>query len=278
MPAERESVMGIGIAAPGPLNPETGIIIESENLPGWENVPLVDLLHQSFQRPVFLGNDANAAALGEALCGAARGCRHVVYLTVGTGIGGGFIVDGRLLNGQAGMASEVGFMLLHVDHAPRNLQDEASGPALERHARDRIAGGASTLILDLVDGDLAAIDSHVVGQAAQQGDPLALELVTRAGHLIGLSASNLVHLFNPQVIVIGGGVSQLGDLLLDPIRAAVREFCIPAYWERLRIEPAALGENAGVVGAGALVVTAGGTDIAAAHQQFAQAGEKSSCS
>lgn len=255
------ALTGIGIAAPGPLNPVTGVIVDAENLPGAAGTPVAALLRETFGVPVYLGNDANAAALGETMLGAARGCRHVVYITIGTGIGGGVIVDGRLLNGQDGMAAEIGFMLIVTDGLPKNLQDRAAGPVLARQARERIEQGERSLLSELVGGQLAQIDTAMVGRAAQMGDALALDIVTTAGRLIGMGAANLVHLFNPQMIVVGGGVSQMDDLILDPIRAAVQTYCIRPFWEHLRIVPAALGDNAGVVGAAALVVTEGGSGV-----------------
>lgn len=272
MPPDDTDVLGIGISAPGPLNPATGVIIDSENLPGWQNIPLVQLMRDAFGLPVYLGNDANVAALAETLRGAARGYRDVVYLTLSTGIGGGIMTDGRLLNGSAGMAAEVGFMLIVRDRLPHNLQDLAAGPAIAQQGRAAVAAGESALMRELAGGDVDRIDSAIVGQAAAGGDPVARRIIDEASRLIGMGAANLVHLFNPQIIVIGGGVSQIGEPLFAPIRAAVREFCIPPYWEHLQIVPAAFGENVGLVGAAALVVTAGGSDLDRPHSPSASGG------
>jgi glucokinase len=252
------SVTGIGVAAPGPLNPATGMLFSAGNLPGWENVPLAGLLQDTFHVPVYLSNDANAAAVAETMCGAARGCRNVIYLTLSTGIGSGIITDGRLLLGQQGIAAEAGFMLMLFGNTPSAWQDNASGPAIAEQARQRIAQGEQSLIRALANGEPERIDGQIIGQAARQGDALALDIVRRAGWLIGLGVANLVHLFNPQMVVLGGGVANMGELLFEPIRAAVREYCPPPYWEHLRITASELRDDAGLVGAAAAVFTSGG--------------------
>ncbi|HID85851.1 MAG TPA: ROK family protein [Anaerolineae bacterium] len=254
-------VVGIGIGAPGPLNPWTGVIHHAPNLPGWRDVPLRDIIQEEFQMPTFLGNDANVAALAEHRFGAGQGVDDLIYMTVSTGIGGGVIVGGQLLLGADGLAGEVGHMTLEP-HGPRCncgnigcLEALAAGPAIARDARQRIEEGARTAIVDLVGGDLSQVTAKVVGQAAQEGDELAIELIRRAGFYIGVGIVNLIHLFNPRLFVIGGGVSKVGDLLFDPIRAVVRERAMPAMRE-VRIVPATLGDDVGLLGAVALAMEA----------------------
>jgi glucokinase len=247
-------VIGVGVSSPGPLNPHTGVVLAPPNLPGWHNVPLAQRLRDALGYPVFIGNDANVAVLAEAARGAARGCQHAIYLTLSTGIGGGVLVDGRLLLGQEGFAAEVGHILMVVNDRVSSLEKEAAGPALARQARALIEQGRDSLLSELVQGDLSHIDSALIGQAAQQGDALAREIVERAGRIIGIGIVSLLHLFNPQVIVIGGGVSNLGDLLFVPMRAAVEAHVIDkGYLEGLRIERSALGDNVSLIGAAALV-------------------------
>lgn len=268
-PTDNHTIGGIGISAPGPLNPATGVIVDAENLPGFVDLPLTDILSAEFGVTAYLNNDANVAALAEALRGAAVGYRHVVYMTLSTGIGGGIISDGRLLLGADGMAAEIGFMLLRSKSGVGNLQDEASGPAMTHRARRRIETGTSSQIAALVKGDLSRINPAVIGQAAQMDDSLAQEIITETGRVIGMGAANLLHLFNPQILVLGGGVSNLGEQIFAPIRQSIQQHCIPAYWQNLRIEPAALGEDVGLVGAGALVITEGGcADIGAAGDKL----------
>lgn len=254
-----ESVLGIGVSSPGPLDPVTGVVLAPPNLPGWHHVPLAQRLNEAFRVPVYVGNDANVAVLAEVARGAARGCKHAIYVTLSTGIGGGVLIDGRLLLGHGGFAAEIGHMVMLINGHELRFEQAAAGPALAKQARERIEQGAESIISQLVQGDLSRIDSKIVGQAAAQGDALALEIVQRAGRLIGLGLTSLLHLFNPEIVVIGGGVSKMGSLLLDPMRAAIRESVIyEGYIDRLRIEMAALGEDVSIIGAAALVHTQGG--------------------
>ena len=252
-------VAGIGVSSPGPLDPQAGVVLAPPNLPDWHHVPLASLLRQRFAVPVWLGKDANVALLAEVARGAAQGCRDAIYITLSTGIGGGVLSDGRLLLGHGGLATEVGSMLLLVNGRATRLEAEAAGPALAQQARRRIAAGAESRMGALAGGDLACLDAALVGQAAQQGDALALELVQRAGMLIGLGLTSLLHLFNPQVLVIGGGVSQIGEALLGPMRATINRHVIyEGYTRELRIEMAALGADVSLVGAAVLVRSEGG--------------------
>lgn len=252
-PPEAE-VLGIGVSSPGPLDPYRGVVLAPPNLPDWHEVPLVGLLEARFGAPVRLGKDANVALLAEVAHGAARGCRHAIYLTLSTGIGAGILCDGRLLLGHGGLATEVGSMMLLVDGEARRLEMEAAGPALARQARGRLAAGEQSLLRAMADGDLERVDAAMVGQAAQRGDALALALLQRAGRLIGLGLTSLLHLFNPEVVVIGGGLSQVGAPLLEPMRDTVRREAIyEGYTRNLRIEAAALGADVSLVGAAALL-------------------------
>lgn len=255
------SAAGIGISAPGPLNPQTGVIVRPPNLPGWEDVPLGDILHQEFNVPVYVGNDANVAALAEAARGAAQGYRHVIYITVSTGIGSGIIIDGRMLLGREGLAAEAGHMVMIVEDRVSTLELEAAGPDMALQARRRIEAGERSSITEMVRDDLNLITGSHVGRAATKGDPLALSIVQRAGKLVGLGIVNLLHLFNPEIIVIGGGVSNLGDLMFKPMREAIEQYAIDdAYWRDLVITTPDLGEDVSVIGAAALVVTNGGVE------------------
>lgn len=258
-PQERTRVAGIGVSAPGPLNLATGVVVAPPNLHGWHNVPLRDILQEAFGVTVYVGNDANVAALAETARGAAHGFRHVIYITVSTGIGGGIITDGRLLLGKDGLAAEVGHMVMVVDGQVTTLEKEAAGPALARQARARLERGELSLIRELVKGDFSQISGKTVGRAAEAGDALALEVVRRGGRMVGLGIATLLHLFNPEIVVIGGGVSKLGELLFAPMREAYQQYTIDtAYWSDLRIERSVLGDDVSIVGAAALVVTHGG--------------------
>ena len=250
-----EGGMRIGLGAPGPLDPKRGLVIEAPNLPGWVNIPLRDRLEQHFECPVALGNDANLAGLGEWRHGAGRGAHNLLYLTLSTGIGGGVIVDNRLLVGAHGLAAELGHMTVRPDGPlcgcgqRGHLEAVASGPAIARRAHERLAAGEASALRAALDRD-RDITAEDVGRAALAGDPLAIAVVAEAGAAIGTHLANLLHVFNPEVIVLGGGVSQIGAPLFGPIEQALRENVMhPAYLEGLRLERAALGDDAGLIGA-----------------------------
>ena len=261
LPADIGQVSAVGVAAPGPLNPRRGIVREAPNLPGWKNVPLKELMEAEFGLPVVVGNDANLAALAEQRFGAGQGVADLIYITVSTGIGGGVIVDNRLLLGAQGLAGEVGHQTIEA-HGPRCkcgnigcLEALAAGPAIARRARELIRDGAGTAITDLVGGDLDKITAKVVNQAAQAGDPIAIEIFHQAGFYIGVGIVNLLHIFNPSLIVIGGSVTKAGNLLFEPIRATVRQRAMAShYWENTPIVPATLGDDVALLGAVALVL------------------------
>lgn len=261
MPAETGQVRGIGLSIPGPVNPFRGVVELGTNLAGWHDVHLGELLRQHFDRPIYLGNDANVAVLAEATRGAATGCRHVIFLTISTGIGSGMIVDGRMLLGSEGIGAEAGHMILVVDGQVSTLEKEAAGPALARRARAAIEAGEATSIREMVHGQLDQISGKTVGQAAMAGDALALRIVQRAGHMLGYGVITLLQIFNPEIVVFGGGVTTVGELLFAPMREAIEKHSIDrAYHRSLRYERAALGENVSLIGAGALVITRGGVE------------------
>jgi glucokinase len=223
---------------------------------------------------VYLGNDANVAALAEVVRGGAQGYRHAIYITVSTGIGGGVISDGRMLLGKEGLGAEAGHMVMVVDgERASTLELEAAGPALARKAVARIKAGEKSLITKLVNGDLTQVAGSVVGQAATSGDPLAIEVVRRGGWILGLGIVTLLHLFNPEIIVLGGGVTNVGELLFAPMREAIEKYALDSsYWRDLKIVPSALGEDVSIFGAAALVVTQGGQEdvrsvMAKLHEQ-----------
>lgn len=262
-----DQVLAIGVVAPGPLDPWSGVIFEAPNIPCWENYPLRDIIRQRLGVPtVVVGNDANAAALAEQRFGAGQGKANLIYITVSTGIGGGVIVGGKLLLGAHGLAGEIGHIKIEPNGPPCGCGDRgcleslASGTAIARQARQRCRAGESVestgRILELAHGDLAAISAKIVNQAAQQGDPLAVDVFRRAGTYLGIGLVNLLHLFDPDIIVIGGSVSKAGDLLFEPARAVVRQRCMTdRYWRDTPIVPAALGDDVGLLGALALVLS-----------------------
>jgi glucokinase len=249
-------VTGVGIVAPGPLDPWRGVIYKAPNLPGWENLPLADRLADLCKLPVRLGNDANLAALGEHRFGAGRGVSHLIYLTVSTGVGGGIIVEEQLLLGARGGAGEPGHMT--IDRGDLRcpcgnygcLEMYASGTAIARRAGEELDAGRTSAL-----GAAGSRPTSVeVAMAAAAGDPLAVELLEDAARALGVGIVNLLHLFDPRMVILGGGVSRSGDLWWRVVQAEVERRAIPVYLQGLQILPAALGDDAGLYGAAAMIL------------------------
>ena len=261
----KEQILAVGVDAPGPLDPREGIVFEAPNLVGWRNVPLGRLLAERLGLPIFVEHDATAAALGEWWIGAGRGAHDLIYLTVSTGIGGGIIIGDRLVHGVSGTAGEVGHMTIDVDGPPcpcgRStgcLEVLASGTAIARMAREAVAAGKRTTVLAMAGGNPAAIGADHVASGARAGDPVAVEIFNRAATYLGVGVANLLNLFNPGRVIIGGGVSKAGDLLFGPVRrvATARAFERPG--RDVEILPAALGDDVGAVGAAAVALQRSG--------------------
>jgi len=252
---EVSALTAIGVGAPGISNPETGILFTSPHLPRWQDVPLRNIMEERLGRKAFLINDANAAALGELYFGAARSVRNFIYITISTGIGGGIVIDGRIYTGAIGAAGEVGHMTIDDNGPICNCGNKgcwetlASGTALAREARHRIEGGATTSILEYAGGDIQKVGPEAVHSAARQGDSLAKELIARTGYYIGVGVANLINIFNPELIVIGGGLSNIGNMLLEPAFKVAGERAYKQSFQAVRFSSAALGRNSGVVGA-----------------------------
>ncbi len=249
-----ERVKAIGLAAPGPLDPKNGIVFSAPNIPGWINLPLRQIIADRFGLPVILGNDANLAAVGEWRYGAGHGHHNLLYMTISTGIGGGVISDDRLVLGENGLATELGHVGIMPD-GPEcscglkgHLEAFGSGTAIAKYVAEQLKQGVASVIPS--DPPPTAL---IVSQAAEHGDPLAISAITRAGTYIGFAMANYLHIFNPSIIILGGGVSRIGDLLFTPLKAAMRErIMAPAYMQNLIITTAALGDDAGLLGALAL--------------------------
>jgi glucokinase len=258
--SDSDTILGIGISVPGPCNPETGVVVAPPNLAGWHNVPLSQILVDEFKVPAYVGNDANVAALAESALGSAKGYRHSIYLTVSTGIGSGIINDGKLILGTTGIGNEAGHMIMLVEgDRISTLEKEGAGPALARHAKARIEAGEKSTLTEMCGGNLDEMDGKMVGDAALAGDKVALEVVKRAGKIVGLGLVSLLHIFNPQIVVIGGGVSYIGEIWFEEVRKAVRENVIDEeYWKNTPIIASQISEDVSVLGAATLVVTKGG--------------------
>ena len=252
--AQRSDFLGVGIGSPGPLDRARGVVIVTPNL-GWRDFPLRDEVSRRVNLPATLDNDANCATLGEWWCGAAKGGRNVVGLTIGTGIGGGLILDGKLYHGASDAAGEIGHTT--IDSTGRRckcgnygcLEAYASGTAIAVRAREVLEGDEESMMLAMVEGDLSRLTAQTVFEASKKGDAVALEVVRDTAHFLGVGISNLINIFNPDTFVIAGGVTQAGELLFDPLRAEVRRRAFKSAVDACRIVPGALPLSAGVVGA-----------------------------
>lgn len=257
---ERKNVLGIGASCGGPLDTKTGIIYSPPNLPGWNAIPLKEIFGEEFELPVIVENDANAGALAEWMFGAGRGYDYVIYMTMGTGIGGGIIIDGEIYHGANDSAGEVGHQILLPD-GPRCgcgqrgcLEALCSGPAIARRAQKAVRENPDTQILELADGEIDSVKSEFVVQAARNGDELALKLMDETAYYMGWGIANLVNIINPEIVVIGTIAIASGDLLLEPIRKYTNEFAMERPAEIVSIVPAQLGDYVGDMAAVALVI------------------------
>lgn len=254
-------VSAIAIGAPGPINPFMGVVIRAPNVPGWKNFPLKQVIEKRFNIPTEIGNDANMAALGEWKFGAGRGHQDVLYLTISTGIGGGIVSGGKLLVGAHGIAAEMGHITIVPDGPVcgcgqrGHLEALASGPSMARTARTRLRAGTRSSMLDLVEGDIEAITAQHIGDAARMGDDFARSIVAEAGGYIGRALADFLHILNPSIIILGGGVSNMGELIIEPARAAMKRLVMTDdYFRECNIVQAQLGDDVGLLGALALAM------------------------
>jgi len=250
----------IGVSFGGPADYTTGMVRLSHHVPGWENVPLQAMLEDEFHAPARIDNDANVAALGEYRYGAGQGCASLMYITISTGVGGGWILNGDIWRGQDGMAGEIGHTV--VDPAgpvclcgKRGCVERlASGPYLAGHARALLDANADPAagarLRELAGGDLAGVDARLVAQAAAEGDTLAQGVLAEAAHALGVGIGNAANLVNPGRFVLGGGVTKSGEAWWQTVRAAARATALPEV--QFEIVPAGLGDDAPLWGAVAL--------------------------
>ncbi len=252
----QEAPFAVGVAAPGPLDPRTGIVHETPNLLGWHDYPFAEELGKALQAPVWVNNDANLAGLGEARFGAGRGFDPLIYLTVSTGIGGAIIQGGDIFEGAHGLAGELGHVVVRAGGPrcnfghPGCLEGLASGTALAASARRLLSEGRRSSIPDHAE-DAAGLTSLAVARAAADGDRLALELFDDLGRALGYGIGSFVNAFDPARVVVGGGVSQSWELFASAMREAADEVVMSRRTRQVEIVPAALGDDAGLVGAAA---------------------------
>jgi glucokinase len=254
-------IVGVGISAPGPCDFERGIVTDAPNLPGWQDVPLTRILGEKLGVTAMMENDAASACYGEYRFGAGRGFLHIVLLTLGTGIGGGVIIDGRLYRGASGGAGELGHLVIDEEGPACNCGNRgcvealASGPAIAEGAAAALAAGRSPVLAGIV-GEGPPTPEMVL-QAAHQGDAVSREVIERAGHHLGVALAGLLNCFNPEALILGGGLLGLGDLYLEPAVRTAREKAFDQMVEDVTITQASLGERAGALGAAALILDRG---------------------
>jgi len=248
------TVIAVGVGAPGVIHEQTGVVVKSPNFPDWNNLPLRKTLELELGIPVFIENDANAAALGEQWRGAGSGIKSMIFLTLGTGVGGGIILGGRIWHGADGMAGEVGHMTISPDGRPCGCGNTG---CLEMYASSR--GIVMTFGEIWSQQDAAAplptgITSEQVYQAARSGEPIAVRAMQDMGRSLGIGIANLINIFNPEMVVIGGGVRDAWDLFIDATRDEIRRRAFEYPAERTKILPSVLGDDAGMVGAAAVAL------------------------
>jgi glucokinase len=261
-------IIGVGVGAPGPLDTRRGIVLLTPNL-GWVDLPLRRIIRDRLGLAAALDNDANCAVLGEWWVGAARGSRNAIGITIGTGIGGGLILDGKLYHGASDVAGEIGHTTIDTEGRRCKcgnygcLEAYASGPNIALRAVEEIQAGAVSRLPSLVSGDLRKVTAQTVYQAAKDGDELALEVVNDTARFLGVGIGNLLNVFNPEVVVVCGGVTAAGDHLFVPLRReTARRAFMPAV-AACRIVPGELAGSAGVYGAAKVFLdqtAAGGAD------------------
>ncbi len=251
----RKEIKGIGMGVPGVLDLAQGVVKYSPNLPGWRNVPLKKELEEALDLKVVLDNDANAAAFGEKWLGAGKDKQHVVVYTLGTGVGGGIIIGGQLVHGSCDGAGEMGHTTI-VPDGPQCvcgnhgcLETLVSGTGIARRARELIKAGRKSILLRMCDGNLSGLTAKLVFLGARKGDKLANEVVEQTGVYLGIAVANMINLLNPELIIIGGGVSVAGDMLLRVIRQEAKKRAFKELYRCTKIVKATLSDRAGVFGA-----------------------------
>jgi len=255
---EAKDIQGIGFGFPGQVDYKAGIVRNAPNIPGWVEVPIAKLIEDEFNIPTRVDNDVRCAALGELNYGAGKGCENMVCITVGTGIGSGLIINGKLVRGASNAAGEIGHIKLQMHEGPicgcgdtGCFEAFASGPSIVAMAEEYIKGGKSTKFREMANG--TAITPFIVCEAAKAGDPVAQRIFTIMGEYLGIGLASVVNLLNPEKIIIGGGVADAGEILMRPLVDTLRKRAMKIAGSAVEVVPAQLGNTAGVIGASLLI-------------------------
>ncbi len=248
-----EDLLAFGIGVPGPIQSEAGMVVAPPIMPGWDRYPIRATLEKRWGRPVSLNNDAELGAVGEWAYGAGRGVHNLAYIKVATGVGAGLLLDGRTYRGATGSAGEIGHLTVDFDGELCTcgnrgcLETLASGPAIARRAQQAVSAGKLTQLSLQNNG--RPITAQDVAAAASQGDLVSQQIIAEAGEQLGVAIANLVNLINPNMVVVGGGVAQIGDLFLEPVRREVQRRSLPASVRAVQITTALLGRRSSILGA-----------------------------
>lgn len=250
---------GIGVGVPGFVDYERGFVYDLANVPGWTGVHLKPLIEKRFNLRAQIDNDVNAMALGECTFGVGRALQHAVFVTLGTGVGGGLLINGKLYRGACSMAGEIGHMSIQMD----GIRSPQGRGGLEQYVGNRrfvertvklLEQGRPSLIRDLAKGDWSAITPELIEQAARKGDALAIEIYDFVADCLATAFASAAYLIQPQAFIVGGGVAKSGNILFDPLRKHLQERLSPFFAERIEVKAAELGNDAGVIGAATLVM------------------------
>jgi len=258
---EMDEIAGIGVGVPGFVDFEQGYIHDLTNVPGWTSVSLAEMLTGRFELPAFVDNDVNVMAMGEFTFGAGSDYRDAVFVTLGTGVGGGIVINGKLHRGAFSMAGELGHISIDRDgvRSPQGrggLEQYVGNSKIIARTKSAIEKGRKSIISQLVDGDLDEITPKVISKAAHDGDELALEIYDYVGDCIAAAFASVTYMIQPEVFIVGGGVSLAGKVLFDPLERHLADRLSPFFAERVSVIRAKLGNDAGVIGGAALVFSA----------------------
>lgn len=254
---ETKDIEGIGFGFPGQVDCDNGIVKLLPNIPGWVNVPIAKLIEDEFHIPTRIDNDARCAALGELYAGAGKGCKNLVCVTVGTGVGSGLIINGKVVRGASNAAGEIGHIKLQMHDGPMCgcgdtgcMEAFVSAPSIVAMAKDYINGGKSAKFRELANPEISA---YIVAEAAKAGDKVAQRIFKKMGEYLGIGLASVVNLLNPERVIIGGGVADAGEIFLEPVRRTLKERAMEIAGGAVEVVPAQLGNTAGVIGASLLI-------------------------
>ncbi len=256
---QKVELAGLGVGVPGFVDYERGFIYDLANVPGWTNVHLAPKLEKKFGLHIRIDNDVNAMAVGECTFGAGRAYQHAVFVTLGTGVGGGLLINNKLYRGAYSMAGEIGHMSIMMDgvKAPQGrggLEQYVGNRRIVERTVQQLQKGRKSLLAELSGGDMKKITPELIEKAARQGDELAKEIYDFVADCLATAFASVTYLIQPQAIIIGGGLSLSGDVLFDPLRRHLKERLSPFFAERIEVKAAELGNDAGVIGAATLAM------------------------